>query len=72
MTTNAPVFTICEQICFYNPRLYPTVFPAASSTVSVIQALRLFPWALAAAVAARWTADGTRRGIFPENGLSGV
>ena len=47
-------------------------WPAALSTVSAIQAFRLFPSILAAAVAARCTAGETLRGILPENGLSGV
>ena len=46
--------------------------PAALSTVSAIQAFRLFPSVRAATVAARCTAGETLRGILPENGLSGA
>ena len=41
-----------------------------SQLTAHFQALRLLPWTLAAAVAARWTDGGTRRGVFPVN--SGV
>ena len=47
-------------------------WPAALSTVSAIQAFRLFPSVRAATVAARCTAGETLRGILPENSLSGA
>lgn len=45
---------------------------AALSTAVASHALRLFPSALAAAVAARWVSGLIRNGILPENGLSGA
>ena len=47
-------------------------WPAALSTVSAIQALRLFPSVLAAAGPGCASFNETLRGLLPENGLSGA